>query len=347
MICLERRDTDKTEKNIFRTINLNDSGEPSLKNGRKNSLEKERKDSLKKEGKERKTSEIPRNSKHIVIRAKSLADPLFVALRIKDDLTSDQLKKTLDLSLNAENIVKARESLGASGSFFFFSYDNRLVIKTISEAEVEVFVRLLPYYYKHLIKYPKSLLSRAYGLFSVEIAGISKISFIMMENTFEAFENNRIFYKKYDLKGSTIKREVKDSSADVLKDINYLRSNDAFLLMSADRKAKLMEQINADISLLSNYNIMDYSLLLGIGMRKSGVREHGSWRYFEDGSEITGRVYCLSLIDYLQEFNMNKYMELTLKKVFKGGGDISSIDTAAYFNRFLKFINRIIVTLRT
>ena len=40
---------------------------------------------------------------------------------------------------------------------------------------------------------------------------------------------------------------------------------------------------------------------------------------------------------------MNKYMELKLKKVFKGGGDISSIDTEAYYKRFLNFIKRIVI----
>ena len=40
---------------------------------------------------------------------------------------------------------------------------------------------------------------------------------------------------------------------------------------------------------------------------------------------------------------MNKYMELKLKKVFKGGGDISSIDTDAYYKRFLNFIKKIVV----
>lgn len=40
-------------------------------------------------------------------------------------------------------------------------------------------------------------------------------------------------------------------------------------------------------------------------------------------------------------------MELKLKKVFKGGGDISSVDTKTYFDRFLKFVNRIIVVYRT
>lgn len=54
----------------------------------------------------------------------------------------------------------------------------------------------------------------------------------MMENTLRAFEENKVRYVKYDLKGSTIKREVKNPNADVLKDINFLKSDDAFLLMS-------------------------------------------------------------------------------------------------------------------
>ena len=72
------------------------------------------------------------NDTTITIKVKSYADPVFVALRLLDNITSEQLTKTFDLSLNAENIKKARESLGASGSFFFFSYDHRLVIKTIN-----------------------------------------------------------------------------------------------------------------------------------------------------------------------------------------------------------------------
>ena len=194
-------------------------------------------------------------------------------------------------------------------------------------------------------EYPNSLLSKFYGLFSVEIAGISKIYFLMMENTFEQFEKMNISYQKYDLKGSTKSREVKDKKADVLKDINYLHSNDVFLLMEKDRKEELFDQIKADITLLKSHNLMDYSLLMGVGKpgkRESSIHEDG-WRYFTDGSELTNKIYCISIIDYLQEFNMNKYMELMLKKAFKGGGDISSIDTSAYYDRFLAFIKRIIV----
>lgn len=70
------------------------------------------------------------------------------------------------------------------------------------------------------------------------------------------------------------------------------------------------------------------------------------WRCFDDGHEITGKVYTLSLIDYLQEYDFNKYMELKLKKLFKGGGDISSVDASTYYDRFIKFVTRIVVTYR-
>lgn len=52
-----------------------------------------------------------------------------------DGLNDDELSRSLDLEKNAESIKKTRESLGASGSFFFFSYDKRLIIKTITSQE--------------------------------------------------------------------------------------------------------------------------------------------------------------------------------------------------------------------
>lgn len=126
----------------------------------------------------------------------------------------------------------------------------------------------MPYYYDHIRYNENSLLSRMYGVFSIEIAGISKIYFIMMENTFQSLQNNSISYNIYDLKGSTVKRQVKDPSATVLKDINYFNSPDCFIFMSRENKIRLIDQITKDIDMLKNHNIMDYSLLLGVGKSK-------------------------------------------------------------------------------
>lgn len=72
-------------------------------------------------------------------------------------------------------------------------------------------------------------------------------------------------YHVYDLKGSTVKREVKSPHAAVLKDINYFKSSDCFVYMSPDNRARLLEQVTRDADMLRRHNIMDYSLLLGVG----------------------------------------------------------------------------------
>ena len=110
--------------------------------------------------------------------------------------------------------------------------------------------------------------------------------------------------------------------------------------------------------MLKQFNIMDYSLLLAVGKskmrRKSKLpvineRDLGpitNYRYIDTLEQLNKKIYCISIIDYLQEFNMQKKMELWLKRIFKGGGDISSVDTDIYFQRFMKFIKRIVITFQ-
>ena len=66
------------------------------------------------------------------IKVTSYSHRVFEALRVNDGFTSQRVEAALDLEKNIHNIKRAKESLGASGSFFFFSYDKSLVIKTIS-----------------------------------------------------------------------------------------------------------------------------------------------------------------------------------------------------------------------
>jgi hypothetical protein len=49
------------------------------------------------------------------------------------------LLESLDINKNRDMIFKAGEGSGNSGSFFFFSKDNKLLIKTISKKEKEAF----------------------------------------------------------------------------------------------------------------------------------------------------------------------------------------------------------------
>lgn len=76
-------------------------------------------------------------------------------------------------------------------------------------------------------------------------------------------------YRVYDMKGSTVQREVKDPHAAVFKDINYFKSPDCFLFLSKESKLRLIDDITKDIDMLKQHNIMDYSLLLGVAKSKN------------------------------------------------------------------------------
>ena len=70
---------------------------------------------------------------------------------------------------------------------------------------------------------------------------------------------------RYDLKGSTCGRILDDQSDPTiaLKDLNLLNSKDKFNI-GPDNKKKLLNIIHQDMLLLSNCNIIDYSLLVGV-----------------------------------------------------------------------------------
>ena len=64
-------------------------------------------------------------------------------------------------------MFKAGEGAGRSGSFFFFSFDKKFLIKTMNDNEMAVFTGMLPSYLNHFMKNPDSLLARIYGIFTV------------------------------------------------------------------------------------------------------------------------------------------------------------------------------------
>lgn len=61
------------------------------------------------------------------------APDVFAALRKIDDVEMDMVKKTLDPRnpKTIEAIKKSGEGLGRSGSFFFFSDDKKLLVKSM------------------------------------------------------------------------------------------------------------------------------------------------------------------------------------------------------------------------
>ena len=57
--------------------------------------------------------------------------------------------------------------MGKSGSFFFNSHDERFLIKTMTSSDFDAWKRLFSAYFMHINVYPKSLIGRIYGVYSI------------------------------------------------------------------------------------------------------------------------------------------------------------------------------------
>ena len=92
------------------------------------------------------------------------------------------LEQSLSPALNSNRLFEAGEGAGKSGSFFFFSHDNKYVVKTMKKEELDVFLKFLPNYIDHHIKNQRSLLGKIFGIFTISKYGMSKVHVVLMEN---------------------------------------------------------------------------------------------------------------------------------------------------------------------
>ena len=151
------------------------------------------------------------------------ATSIFQRMRAMDNISFEQISKSLHPRTNRDQIFKTGEAAGASGSFFFFSHDRRFIVKTMTGTELELLVKILPSLHKHFKKNPTSLLSRIYGVYTVEMQDYEKVNLILMGNTLR-FDDSQDITRIYDLKGSTFSRLVKGRTkhTSTLKDQNFV-----------------------------------------------------------------------------------------------------------------------------
>ena len=81
-------------------------------------------------------------------------------------------------------VFQAGEGVGQSGSFFFFSKDNKLLIKTMRGSEKKVLLGMLDDLVNHFVKTNnESLLARIYGVFTIKTNVFKSVDVIVMQNT--------------------------------------------------------------------------------------------------------------------------------------------------------------------
>ena len=311
------------------------------------------------------------------------APKIFYNLRSLYGISNDDYLKSLgpenflcNLIITKNKSLKEICSSGKSGSFFYYSYDSKYLMKTIPESEFNKFKEMLQDYYLYMYEHPKTLLQRFFGLY-VCIFDDTKMHFVVMNNVFNT--SLQVHYK-YDLKGSTYKRRSRKDD-----DINYenydydiaMKDNDfedrkEVIDLSPYYKKILAEEARNDSKFLSDHNINDYSFLIGVYDQKFNNKEQlpqeqlmlvtGTNKikqcksiipnnvarkpFYEEyyggiQSEDKTKVYFFGIIDIFTNYGPSKRVEYIVKSVSQGKG-ISCKPPDEYSKRFIRFIDTIL-----
>lgn len=270
-------------------------------------------------------------------------------------------------------------SSGKSGSFFFYSVDGKYVLKTISKEEFIFLRKSLEKYYIHLKSNRNSLLPKFFSLNKIRFnnkalikeLGYDQVYFVVMNNI---FSKNRIVHERYDLKGSTYKREtfhpgvlpeydIEFKNKEItlaMKDLDFLRRKKSLNVTGA-QKDLILKTIEKDSVLFKELNIIDYSLLVGVHYKdrsqpvKQEEKLEDEFDFGENIPEFGGSVeevptsityhspdgneiYFIGIIDILTSFSsFRKKCEYLIKRICIGKS-ISCIPPKDYAERFQEFL---------
>ena len=185
---------------------------------------------------------------------------------------TELLKISLDLSANYNRIIKAGVNKGGkSGEFFFFSYDNKLVIKTISDDELTNLLTMLPKYGEHFKNNPSSLIAKIYGVFTFErVEPYEKYNLILMQNV-NGLPSDAI-ERKYDLKGSTYGRQTIKNGNPKVSELKFFDTSKIWTFDKFEKKLHiekelmlpLIRTLKKDSDFLKAHKLIDYSLVVYI-----------------------------------------------------------------------------------
>jgi 1-phosphatidylinositol-4-phosphate 5-kinase len=264
-----------------------------------------------------------------------------------DSLTHEEILKSFDIKSNIANISNLSLSEGKSGSFFFFTHDNRFIIKTISSTELNTLQKeFMKPYYELITENYNTLLARTYGVYSLKV-GLSKVDIILMENVAPIGSDQNII-RRFDLKGSLLGRMTKkmnfNQKSKTLKDKDFLELKriDPMLIMFEDKSIiSILETLKYDLNLLRNCSLMDYSIFITIAENKKDFElekclVHNRLYYSKNEKYI----YFIGIIDYLTKFNKTKQFENKFKTLmnYSKRKTISAVNPLIYAQRFSEFI---------
>lgn len=124
-------------------------------------------------------------------------------------ISPKEIKQSFDIEKNRKQAFKAGEGAGKSGSFFFFTKDNKFIVKTLQGSEKEALLSMLDDFIQYLENFANySLIAKVFGVYTIKTNRYKAVDMIIMENTAQSI-NPSHHQMKFDMKGSTFQREAK------------------------------------------------------------------------------------------------------------------------------------------
>ncbi|ANB13904.1 1-phosphatidylinositol-4-phosphate 5-kinase [Sugiyamaella lignohabitans] len=221
------------------------------------------------------------------------------------------------------------KSPGKTDSDFYFTADRKYVIKTIQRKEHNTLMgeSFMKDYYSHIQENPESLIPTYLGHFTLRTLG-KDTHFVVMKNLVGTDVDT-----VYDLKGIKHRKRSEATSAmngrDINKDGDWVE-NQEIIFMGKDKRKKLLTQLASDVALLEKYNIMEYSLLVGIHKDPQS-------------SEIR---HAMGMIDSLSPYGVSKALKSNISRIVHHHSSLNIINPRDYGKRFLNFIGSTVVLER-
>jgi 1-phosphatidylinositol-4-phosphate 5-kinase len=263
----------------------------------------------------------------------SFGNESFSSLRQEAGINDEDYTKSI-----CENNMKVIITPGKSGALLFFTSDKKYVLKTVSVTERKFLIKILKNYETHVKQHPSTTIVRLLALYKITINKAS-IQLLVMENVFPIKPK-----VVYDLKGSSIGRSAtieEKQSGGILKD-NDLTESETTIQTSTTFKQEFIDMLVEDCKFLSNNEIMDYSMLLGMCpySQEELFEQSPKSKFTHFLSFDQKQQYYLGIIDILQKWNLKKKAEVQYKQTLLQNDKtkLSAMPPKDYANRFVSFL---------
>ena len=283
---------------------------------------------------------------------------VFHHIRLMDKLSIDEILKSLDPIQNMKKIKEMKVLGGRGNNSLFCTWDKKIILKTIDRNEKRILFDKMIKDYHCFMREQRSLLSRIYGLYKIELIDKGSIYVIVQKNMDDLPFDTKLL--SFDFKGSTVDRQViLKGDYNLKKEILWLKYKNKVLkdkdlnligikfILDYQNWRNIINYIDSDSSFLQNLGITDYSLIVFVHKFKKEEMNNckGSNRIIE--SKDRNYIFNFSIVDYLGTYNFMKKGEKFIKHYIgyiKKDKDtnFSVLDPINYADRFRKFCKKII-----